>query len=544
MWKAGVGHNVSVKVESQGDDWDTDPDFVNDISEKEQRWGAKTIEGSGRAEHIDIHQLRSKVSEEHETLKKKELETAPKASYGYGGKFGTEKDRMDKSALGHEYVAKVGMHSSQTDAAKGFGGKFGVQRDRADKSALGFEYKGEVEKHTSQKDYAVGFGGKFGIQKDRQDKSALSWAHKEESKPHESQTDYTVGFGGKFGVQKDRQDKSALSWAHKEESKPHESQTDYTVGFGGKFGVQKDRQDKSALSWAHKEESKPHESQTDYAKGFGGRYGVQKDRVDKSAAGFSEMEAPTSSYEKTKPLEAASGGAGNLRQRFESMAKSAEEENKKRAEEERARRQAREKQERQAAQQRQQEEQEADVQGASEVQEEPPPALPVQSLDLGEGTRGLPKPPCPQQEPIYTESSDYGGDYEEVAVPLDCWEPPSFNDEDDGGDYEVMPGRVDEEESVYDNTTDADQEDYEEIPDVNPGTCGGAPLPGGPMNQVSKSGLCAVAIYDYQGDGDDEISFDPGDTITDIEQVDEGWWRGRCHGRDGLFPANYVELLP
>lgn len=24
----------------------------NDISEKEQRWGAKTIEGSGRAEHI------------------------------------------------------------------------------------------------------------------------------------------------------------------------------------------------------------------------------------------------------------------------------------------------------------------------------------------------------------------------------------------------------------------------------------------------------------------------------------------------------------
>lgn len=28
MWKAVVGHNVSVKVEAQGDDWDTDPDFV------------------------------------------------------------------------------------------------------------------------------------------------------------------------------------------------------------------------------------------------------------------------------------------------------------------------------------------------------------------------------------------------------------------------------------------------------------------------------------------------------------------------------------
>lgn len=36
------------------------------------------------------------MSEEHDVIKKKELETGPKASYGYGGKFGTERDRMDK----------------------------------------------------------------------------------------------------------------------------------------------------------------------------------------------------------------------------------------------------------------------------------------------------------------------------------------------------------------------------------------------------------------------------------------------------------------
>lgn len=36
-------------------------------------------------------------------------------------------------AVGHEYIADVGKHSSQTDAAQGFGGKYGVQRDRADK---------------------------------------------------------------------------------------------------------------------------------------------------------------------------------------------------------------------------------------------------------------------------------------------------------------------------------------------------------------------------------------------------------------------------
>ena len=26
-------------------------------------------------------------------------------------------------------------------------------------------------------------------------------------------------------------------------------------------------------------------------------------------------------------------------------------------------------------------------------------------------------------------------------------------------------------------------------------------------------------------------------------QVDEGWWRGSCRGKSGLFPANYVELI-
>lgn len=36
-------------------------------------------------------------------------------------------------ALGNDYVAQVDQHSSQKDASKGFGGKFGVERDRVDK---------------------------------------------------------------------------------------------------------------------------------------------------------------------------------------------------------------------------------------------------------------------------------------------------------------------------------------------------------------------------------------------------------------------------
>ena len=39
------------------------------------------------------------------------------------GKYGVQKDRMDKSAVGHDYQADLSKHESQTDAAKGFGGK-------------------------------------------------------------------------------------------------------------------------------------------------------------------------------------------------------------------------------------------------------------------------------------------------------------------------------------------------------------------------------------------------------------------------------------
>lgn len=44
-------------------------------------------------------------------------------------------------------------------------------------------------------------------------------------------------------------------------------------------------------------------------------------------------------------------------------------------------------------------------------------------------------------------------------------------------------------------------------------------------------------------EADDEISFNPDDIITNVEMIDEGWWKGQCHGHIGLFPAAYVELL-
>lgn len=57
-------------------------------------------------------------------------------------------------------------------------------------------------------------------------------------------------------------------------------------------------------------------------------------------------------------------------------------------------------------------------------------------------------------------------------------------------------------------------------------------------------GICAMALYDYQAADETEISFDPGQLITHIDQIDPGWWQGLGpDGSYGLFPANYVEVV-
>ena len=40
---------------------------------------------------------------------------------------------------------------SQKDYSRGFGGKYGVESDRKDKSAAGWEEKADLAKHQSQK---------------------------------------------------------------------------------------------------------------------------------------------------------------------------------------------------------------------------------------------------------------------------------------------------------------------------------------------------------------------------------------------------------
>lgn len=91
------------------DDWETDPDYVRDMDEIDQRWGSKRTVGS-----INMNELIDEVQKDHKSIR----------------------ERFE--------------HPSQRDHSEGFGGKYGIQHDRRDQSAHDYDYHEKLSKHTSQ----------------------------------------------------------------------------------------------------------------------------------------------------------------------------------------------------------------------------------------------------------------------------------------------------------------------------------------------------------------------------------------------------------
>ncbi|XP_072231979.1 uncharacterized protein [Leuresthes tenuis] len=57
------------------------------------------------------------------------------------------------------------------------------------------------------------------------------------------------------------------------------------------------------------------------------------------------------------------------------------------------------------------------------------------------------------------------------------------------------------------------------------------------------SGPRCIAKFDYEGEEDDELTFSQGDVIALQELIGEEWGRGRIHGRIGVFPLSFTEVV-
>ncbi|XP_034536751.1 unconventional myosin-Ie isoform X2 [Notolabrus celidotus] len=71
---------------------------------------------------------------------------------------------------------------------------------------------------------------------------------------------------------------------------------------------------------------------------------------------------------------------------------------------------------------------------------------------------------------------------------------------------------------------------------------GGRPKPAPKPKPKPQVPQCK-ALYAYDAQDTDELSFNADDVIDIIKEDASGWWRGRLRGKQGLFPNNYVTKI-
>ncbi|XP_041361936.1 osteoclast-stimulating factor 1-like [Gigantopelta aegis] len=70
-----------------------------------------------------------------------------------------------------------------------------------------------------------------------------------------------------------------------------------------------------------------------------------------------------------------------------------------------------------------------------------------------------------------------------------------------------------------------------------------APRPSRPPPPIPKPGQVKVvrALYRYDAQQTDELTFDEGDMLYILDMTDPDWWKAKCGNVAGLIPSNYVE---
>ncbi|XP_064191394.1 SH3 domain-containing protein 19 isoform X1 [Anguilla rostrata] len=110
------------------------------------------------------------------------------------------------------------------------------------------------------------------------------------------------------------------------------------------------------------------------------------------------------------------------------------------------------------------------------------------------------------------------------------------------GDLVSMVERVDDEwcRGTARGSTGVFPVSFVRVLSTIPAPPGGQKAPPAP---ASVSGPRCVALFDFEGESSDELSFAEGDVIGLKEYIGEEWARGELNGHVGLFPLTFVEVV-
>ena len=87
------------------------------------------------------------------------------------------------------------------------------------------------------------------------------------------------------------------------------------------------------------------------------------------------------------------------------------------------------------------------------------------------------------------------------------------------------------------------EESPEIIPPREPSEDGEAEEGGGGLTADEREGEHAVALYDFEGSGTDELSVQEGERLHILEKEGDEWWKCRnAQGDEGVVPASYLEV--
>lgn len=261
---------------------------------------------------------------------------------------------------------------------------------------------------------------------------------------------------------------------------------DYSKGFGGKFGVQSDRQDKSAVGWDHHEQPQKHESQTDHKIGFGGKFGLQTDRVDKSAVNEAPGKVGTN-YTRIKP-DIGNAKPSDLRAKFETMHTT--------------------------------ENRIVNNVKPKQFDQSKTAFLTQNNSNSSNDVVNQPKQ-LDQSKLAQFNNSGSEDDVKKSTADKVREEIEELKRQQQAEVVQERPEIVQKEETAEEIYTNIEEMKNEQQEIAESTVTVAETEDFYAQEEIVDTGISATALYDYQAAADDEISFDPDDTITHIEQVIE-----------------------